>query len=72
MAINIPCLIFRHWLRALLVVVINIIVLIIINIIIRALLVIVINIIILIINSIIIQCLFLPNWRRFLLWRPLQ
>ena len=52
MAINIPCLIFRHWLRALLVVVINII--------------------ILIINSIIIQCLFLPNWRRFLLWRPLQ
>ena len=53
MAINIPCLIFRHWLRALLVIVINIIVLIIINI-------------------IIIQCLFFPNWRRFLLWRPLQ
>ena len=61
MAINIPCLIFRHWLRALLVIVINIIVLIIINI-----------IVLIIINIIITQCLFLPNWRRFLLWRPLQ
>ena len=61
MAISIPCLIFRHWLRALLVIVINIIVLIIINI-----------IVLIIINIIIIQCLFFPNWRRFLLWRPLQ